>query len=866
MFKHKLTGALLAVTVAAAGTALFLPHSIDANAARIQLDPTNASLFLPETYEQYLSLDAPVDVAVCERYVAIAEQDVLYVFDRTEETPVYHTYRHGPSHANAQISKIQFSDAGDLYLSDSLLGFYRLDFSDLNAITPTSEKALTSLSTFYIVGETLFEASVVDKGTTYLSAPLGSPSDVTTFDSSDNKVTPQLGFSDGNFYSVVGTLVTVYRESEEWYAPTGNMTLQTALSGLQAATVVGNDLFYTVDGSPTVADGLYSFGLTSQTSALLFGGDGFGALTSYGGKLYAVKGNAVMEYSLENGVEKTDFEISSASDSVNRLSGAQDGVRAGDLLVSADGGNGRISVYHMETGEYSVISDNYKPTHVATDGTIIAAASDATVYLYAWDSRAERYVRVFDYNAEYAVTGLACLYGKCYFVTNGFGYGVIAEDPAGEAGNYVLAASNIRATLSRDVPAALTNDLYGNLYVVLTDGSVFQYTEASFADKNIAQGERMDCVLPAGFSSVRADFEGNIYYLSGTVLYQNGQPIASVDGKNFVYSKDGLSLSPLTYALGFEDDRIYFNFGDFVVCSKEGVLGFPTLRTIDAAGVYETLGQVHAPETVRLLDVGKNAVGIKVDLSSLGQDTQYFPFTSYARTADAYRGVLLAEQGDFRLVALYHDRSYDVRLFRKEQCEIADVAVEESAGDKYLSSPCNLYNYPCISDAFTETLPRGTTVRVLSVIHADEDREKDPDLGYDFAYIEAETPARATLRGYVPASFLTDIDPSSGESETFEIVKLKSDTAFTDDYGLEKKLEAGTEVRIYTNGDGTYTGKYVSGDGMVYMQTLTEEMIDRGQSDALRIALIVILSVLALVIIGAYFALLPREKKKRKNS
>ena len=151
-------------------------------------------------------------------------------------------------------------------------------------------------------------------------------------------------------------------------------------------------------------------------------------------------------------------------------------------------------------------------------------------------------------------------------------------------------------------------------------------------------------------------------------------------------------------------------------------------------------------------------------------------------------------------------------------------------------------------------------MRVLYTIAADE--EEGEDYGYPFAYVEAETAARETVRGYVPLSFLTAADPNGGESEEFEIVRLKEDVAFMGENGEEKTLAAGTSVRLYTQEDGSYTARYTDEEGTTYAQTVTEDLIVRGESDALRIALIVILSVLALVIIGAYFALLPHEKKK----
>ena len=71
------------------------------------------------------------------------------------------------------------------------------------------------------------------------------------------------------------------------------------------------------------------------------------------------------------------------------------------------------------------------------------------------------------------------------------------------------------------------------------------------------------------------------------------------------------------------------------------------------------------------------------------------------------------------------------------------------------------------------------------------------------------------------------------------------------------------QVRLYDNGDGTYTARLA--DDVAYSAVVTEDMIDKDNAEVLRIALIVILSVLALVIVGVYLFLLPWEKYRKKR-
>ena len=84
------------------------------NVAVTPLSLENSQLFLPGSYEQYLEFVSPVDIAVCERYIAIAEQQKIYIFDREEAEPTYHIFTHSRT-----ISKIQFASGNMLYFMDS---------------------------------------------------------------------------------------------------------------------------------------------------------------------------------------------------------------------------------------------------------------------------------------------------------------------------------------------------------------------------------------------------------------------------------------------------------------------------------------------------------------------------------------------------------------------------------------------------------------------------------------------------------------------------------------------------------------------------------------------------------------------------
>ena len=65
-----------------------------------------------------------------------------------------------------------------------------------------------------------------------------------------------------------------------------------------------------------------------------------------------------------------------------------------------------------------------------------------------------------------------------------------------------------------------------------------------------------------------------------------------------------------------------------------------------------------------------------------------------------------------------------------------------------------------------------------------------------------------------------------------------------------------------TEQNGTLVARLYK-DGAYYYATVTADQIARPASEALRISLIVVLSVAAALIIGGYVFLLPRKKEKK---
>ncbi len=820
---------------------------------------TNASLFLPAAYENYLNLKTPKDAAFCDDYFAIADADTLYVYDRTA-----HTYKKTSVSSRRTISKIGFTSDGELFVSDTGASnyFYKYSFEN-NSLQRISS---INCSTFCISGDKLYTATISESASiseysiSEIESVSSNPRNLGTL---EINTTPSMTILDQKLYCTFGdrAYCVDLTKTETFDENTGSyLSLKPSDATHVQSTCAHNNAFYY-----TASDGLYraEFSATGDDAGRatrVLEGKNFGALTSYNGSLYCLRGKSVLRFDpAADGTNYTvsDYEITSASSSVGRLSGAKDIARAGALIAVADADNHRVTVYNSETNTYSVLTpeddETFSPAFVATDGTLVAAATTEKVYVCndpVKDPKFETPVPVTN------IKGIACVYGKVYYVTQ--------NDIQGELGGTQVNKSN-------GTPTFMTSDLYGNLYVAYSDHSVRSFTEEQFIAQS-ADGTKLESMtVPEGAKAMRADFEGGLYYLdsTGKLCGKSGE-LAAVDGKNFVYLGED-SAYPVSFALGYEDDEVYFLFGDYIVKSKKGTLGFPTLSTIAAEEVYGNVTAPESKEELALYDVHADAVGIRVDLKELEAESEYLPCTDYYRTPAEARGILLSTLGGGKdlLIALYENSRYTVDIFPADRCtevtpkEGEDGYWQEREETAYLASEGNVYYFPCLVTALAEErLPRGTALKILATVEAEE------GAGHTFAYVEYETRARATERGYLPLGMLSPVDPNTPAGENYFFGWLKAregGVSFLDGSGNELRLEERTYMRFSENEDGTYTAHYTS-EGVEYTAQVTGDMFERGESDAWRIALIVGLSVLALLIVGVYMFLLPWGRKKKIDS
>ena len=440
--------ALLALSAAGAAFPLYenTSASADESAVRVSsvaLTTDNASLFLPASYEEYLPLENPSDVAFSENYIAIADGMNLYVYAR-ENGSEYKLY----TLSSGNIAKIGFH-GDDLYFvvrdSDASIRFYRYDYA-----TGSARDMGFNCSTFLIVGDTLYSATVAGSNTTFAARtltadgagaaqPLGELSTGTE---------PYLAYAGGTLYCCVNDRIYTPR------ADTGKFDADDPGEYLGESAQTANVTSVCSDGTSlyfSSTAGLFRRGTGSDgTVTRLSDASGLSDMSFHGSALYCIEGKSVREITVAgDSAAFTSYEITSASDSENRLSGADDMARAGNLLVTADAGNSRVSVYNFRTQSYSVIPCAEAPSIVATDGETIAYAWGTNIYTCTYGDTQFTLTET----ADGTVNGIACAYGTVYYITATMDYGVAD----GETMSSV--------TYEYGIPTGIACDLYGTLYV-----------------------------------------------------------------------------------------------------------------------------------------------------------------------------------------------------------------------------------------------------------------------------------------------------------------------------------------------------------------------------------------------------------------
>ena len=725
----------------------------------------------PSSYEQYLTLTDPSDVAVTEDYTAIADENAIYVYDRADG--IYRKYVHevNSTPEKNKVTKLQFDDADNLYFIDASTYLYRIVSTALDDEHLTATETGFVCSTFVISNDEIFFATTSGNESQISKTSLSDlrVSSATTL-LQIKSTTPSLSvWNEELYYTDNGKYLNKLHPDPQTVnkeAPTFVTAFQTELLSL---AIADNILFCsTTEGELFVYD-LLMLADEKQASnipPILSDTDGYAAISIFDGFAYVIKNSAIRQYSLEK-ADFTGYEISSASSSVNRLNGGSDVCVSDDLLFIAETGNSRVSVYDTKAQTFKTpIATTLPPSHVASDGKTLLVAGEATVALYDLSENNYGTQLVLENDFDGKLVGIASVYGDYYLVTdaNVF-YALRKTEPEQADGNQpaVWAWQQTRKISTR-YPSLLTADAYGNLYVVCGNDT-YLYTEENFLAP--ATSDTLICsALPARTKKISVDYRGNLYALSENTVYRfNADETAAnrAGEAGTTYSLDerlvyGVTPTATSFVFGIEENATYVLYAENYLVETDK-LGLPTIKTIPVDGADERIFSAESAEFT-VVQTATDSLIIQFDINKL-QGAEVFPYLSYERCPQKKTALKIGETDVYDLLAVYDEStgSYSTYLVDSDSCTALPTDdyrieyAEEEHKTGYLSNAIALYKFPYLTRLLTVCeIPRGALVTLTGEI----DKLDHPY--YRINYVDENG---KTQTGYIPKSYVTPVSGST---------------------------------------------------------------------------------------------------------
>lgn len=717
-------------------------------------------LITPSSYEQYLPLAAPADVAFSDDYTAVADGNVIFVYDRLHG--VYRKYEHTVNNelsAN-KISKVEFSDDGDLYFLDASSYLYSFPMANLSSETienPTETKF--ACSTFTIEGETLYYTNVT--GTTNLSKTSLDALDATKAQTLVEEIhsKPAIAFYEHRlYYTDYGIRLMRVDPNAVNSKPEAVCVFDREIKSI---AIAADELYYTDTNGAFYAYNFTSLLFEEQAKKELAltaeeTGDNI-AVAPYEDFVYLVQGSSVREY--ECGEGWTGFELSASSDSENRLNGAADSALHGDLVLTADTGNERISVYSRSKKTYRIIPAENGLLRLATDGSTVTAITATKALVYDLSS-GELSASFETFNGK--LVGVACVYGTYYLVSDTNHYYKLSKTVDETSGEPVWKLESSLKQNSKS-PRLMTGDIYGNLYVTAVN-NVYKFTEAEFMDET-AFGEEICSAIPTETEKLLVDYEEKVYalYRNTLYVYKNGLKISEYPlGKALVYTQTE-NTPVTTVAFGVEDNAAYITYdGNLTVCTAD--LQLPTVKAIPTEQVSEDVfGSAAAEFTV--VETSENAVLVAFDLSQ-AQDAEHFSYRFYKRSEETLTALKIGETTEYGVLAVFDKTTHEYTNYvvLKRYLTELDPSVyrkdypTDQQTDGWLTNAVQLYKFPYL----TPLLTSGNAVKNQKVTLLGEVTELD----YDYYLISFTDGEGNTQTGFVPMSYVTHFNGAPPETET----------------------------------------------------------------------------------------------------
>ena len=743
-----------------------------------------------------------MDVAVSGDYTAIADGNVIYIYNRFEG--IYRTYTHvintdPEMTAMNVVTELQFSEDGDLYFIDGVPYLHVLTREQLASLSETTKATNTNFtcSSFTLEGEVMYF--------THISGQTASLSYVSL-----NDLTASNAYSlvDG----LVGKPIITYYDEAIYYTdysislyridltnevrtaepvcsfPTAVDSLVISSGDLFMANFSGN--FYVYNLSRLEYAGLAQN--VAPTEADERGG--YRALSINGNNVYAIRNESIREYRIGNGF--TSYEISANSDAPHRLDGATDSLYIDGKLYFADTGNSRISVREVATGEIAIAPTPTAPTLVASDGKTFAGANATHVWIFDGASNADSAATAltpiaFD-NFNGKIIGITCVYNRYYIVTDTNYYYVIAYLPmanpdSGEQipNEYAWQKIGRKEKTTKLSPALVTSDVYGNIYVAAKTGDLYKFTETEFTDPENVGIKISNPTLEISLKSadkLLIDLNENVYILKDNTLlsyeYDKTAKVCTTAvtahnlEKSLVYGQT--SDTPATsVAFDVVDKEVFLTYAGNLVVSTTAI-PLVSMKNVLTHGMEAEIFSARTAEFT-VVETSPNALLIEFDLTEFSQLptgilTNAFPYVSYHREQDTQTALKLGSAGEYAILAIFDSKTHKYSNYlANENYYISEKATsdymveyspeEEKTG--YLTNAVTLYKYPYLTKLLQVTeLTKNQKVTLIGEIN---------DLDYSYYRIVYADENGAEQTGFIPKTYVTlfNGEPLSSESTTY---------------------------------------------------------------------------------------------------
>lgn len=818
-------------------------------------DEGELSLLLPATYEQYLDLNAPSSVAATDGYIAVADGNTIYLYDRVNGGP-YRTYTYRETSEVESLNFYETEGTVLLYFTANLGSSTPIMHIDCGAEifsdqTP-EQTAIVSCSSFVITGDYVCYADAQNYVylTTMNGTDITAPSSGSALNSNNLPAnTPAFAVHDGTIYFSLNN--TIYTAGMSSGGPAMSQWL-TVSHTVSSFSVIGSACYYSAAGR------FYRRAETQDGYIDL--GQGASVRLCDDGRLYVTNGSSVREYSADSD-RYTGYEISKYSSSTNRLgaNAADISARNGALLI-ADTGNDRVLQY--KDGTYSELCSADSPTLVCAGDDTFAVYGNSSVSVYTDGGQT-----VQTYTVRGAV-GLAYAYGIYYCVTSANEtWAIPAEGWSASEGTLALGSS-----AARDLAA----DVYGRLYVLSGDGNVYRFT----ADEFLNPGTNLESVaiFSDAVHAVHCAYDGTLYGVSDRSLFVWRGSSAAETSLSLSELVTTPSAAAADLSFDFESGKLYILSDGFIA---QGNFGIPSLSNISADGLYDALSGEAASAGKLLVEVPAQSVILSVAASSVGEATAVFPYSGYTRTDSARTGIRICDVAAGIVVAFYEyrpapgsgdatpTRDYTLCLILGgEEAGVSPVATENYYTDEadfaaHNSSEVSLYRFPSMNlgdeKSTVARLPRGTSFTVHGYVRFfAETGNGGWGLDSDYAYVTVDATGQS---GYVPKGYVVAASSSgSGTSEFVfrNVARGESITLYSGSASIT--LSDREQVRQYGAADenGNVYVTYTDESGNVWSGTVPESALYEAPASATAV-LVAVIAVTAVVLISVCYLLLRRQ-------